>query len=216
MAKYPIALKSEAVLTVVHGSVTSVERPEGAAVVYWIGSVEPANATATDLWIDTSASGVSSIAPIDDLYLTARELSPPASTPTITGASGTGHVLRLMDATNVERVGSVIPEIPAHWTTYDVDLWWTNSGAGSGAVVWRYDYLAVGDGVSLGTLTTLTPVVATAPAQNVLEVTRLATGLAVPAAGKALSATVVRDASNASDTLTNDAGVYLLHLSKAS
>jgi hypothetical protein len=63
MAKYPIALKSEAVLTVVHGSVTSVERPEGAAVVYWIGSVEPANATATDLWIDTSASGVSSNRP---------------------------------------------------------------------------------------------------------------------------------------------------------
>jgi hypothetical protein len=204
------------IVTVTHGTDADAARPSDAAVVCWLGSVYPNESIATDLWIDDSASGVSAIEPTNDLYLTARQLTNPTGSPTLTGASSTGHPVWNLDAATVERVGSVIPRFPAHWTTYNIDLWWTNSGAGSGDVVWRYDYLNVSDGDSLDTLTSASQVVAAAPAQNILEVTSLATGLAVPAAGDALSATVLRNASSAFDTLANDASVYLLHLSKAS
>lgn len=39
-------------MTVVnHGATASTARPAGAAAVYWIGTVEPTNATDNDLWI---------------------------------------------------------------------------------------------------------------------------------------------------------------------
>ncbi|WP_022795784.1 hypothetical protein [Bavariicoccus seileri] len=39
-------------MTVVnHGSTASTARPAGAVAVYWIGTVEPTNATDNDLWI---------------------------------------------------------------------------------------------------------------------------------------------------------------------
>jgi hypothetical protein len=42
-------------ITVVeHGSTASTARPSGAAVVYWIGSVEPTNGENQDLWYDTT------------------------------------------------------------------------------------------------------------------------------------------------------------------
>lgn len=40
------------IVTVTHGSNASVARPTGVPVVYWIGTVLPANAIATDLWYE--------------------------------------------------------------------------------------------------------------------------------------------------------------------
>jgi hypothetical protein len=42
------------VTAVFHGSTASTARPATAAVVYWIGSVEPENGLNSDLWYDTS------------------------------------------------------------------------------------------------------------------------------------------------------------------
>lgn len=39
---------------VAHGSDATVARPTGAGAVVWIGTVSPNNATASDLWVDTS------------------------------------------------------------------------------------------------------------------------------------------------------------------
>lgn len=39
---------------VVHGSTAGTARPAGAAVVHWIGSVEPSNAQNNDLWTNTA------------------------------------------------------------------------------------------------------------------------------------------------------------------
>lgn len=36
------------------GSDADTARPDGVAAVYWIGSVQPNNAEASDLWTDTS------------------------------------------------------------------------------------------------------------------------------------------------------------------
>lgn len=40
------------IVTVSHGTNASVARPAGAPVVYWIGTVLPTNAIATDLWYE--------------------------------------------------------------------------------------------------------------------------------------------------------------------
>jgi len=58
VAKRTNGSTSEIVLpmtAVEHGAIAGTARPVGAAVVYWIGSVEPANGEAQDLWYDTSA-----------------------------------------------------------------------------------------------------------------------------------------------------------------
>ena len=45
------AITKQAMVVVNHGTNPSTERPTGALAVYWIGAVEPTNATDNDLWI---------------------------------------------------------------------------------------------------------------------------------------------------------------------
>lgn len=50
----PLPPPAPAMLTVIHGTNAGAVRPTADAV-YWVGSVDPANATDNDLWMDTSA-----------------------------------------------------------------------------------------------------------------------------------------------------------------
>ena len=45
------AILESATIVVNHGTNSSMARPSGASVVYWIGTVEPTNATNNDLWV---------------------------------------------------------------------------------------------------------------------------------------------------------------------
>jgi hypothetical protein len=53
-ADLPAPELSNVIQVVSHGATASTARPEGAAAVYWIGTVEPTNATDGDLWIGGS------------------------------------------------------------------------------------------------------------------------------------------------------------------
>lgn len=46
---------SNAATVVVHGAVAGTERPEGAVLVIWKGTVEPDNGEDGDIYVDTSA-----------------------------------------------------------------------------------------------------------------------------------------------------------------
>lgn len=46
--------KATAFVVVAHGSDGSTARPTGVGAVYWVGSVEPTNATNADWWYDTT------------------------------------------------------------------------------------------------------------------------------------------------------------------
>jgi len=46
--------KDAGVVVVSHGATAGTTRPVDAAVVYWVGSVEPTNAANADLWYDTT------------------------------------------------------------------------------------------------------------------------------------------------------------------
>lgn len=112
-------------------------------------------------------------------------------------------------------VGTTV-ELPDWWDTFDVDLYWTNSGANAGDVRWRLDRRDVADGGSLTTaFTTGANNYLTAPSQNVLAIDTIESGLTVTDS-RLLALKLWRIGGDASDTLANDAGFVGLMLRRAS
>lgn len=120
------------------------------------------------------------------------------------------------DASTTE-CATITAYLPSWWTTFDVDLYWTNSGGGSGDVRWLMTYGQMGDGdsedsttFSLGSAQNVT-----APSQRVIKVTRVKSGQSITA-GKPFGFALFREADNVGDTLANDAGMLGLLLTRAS
>lgn len=103
---------------------------------------------------------------------------------------------------------------PQWWATFDVDLYWSNAGAGSGDVTWRARSAFITDGdtvaVPSGTSTD-----ATAPAQNVAEVTTILSGVTLTA-GELLQLFIQRVGGSGTDTLGNDAALLGVMLRQVS
>lgn len=134
-------------------------------------------------------------------------------TPSLSGdATSSDLVWWALDAAANEHVGTTAL-IPEDWQTYDVYLWWSNAGAGAGDVRWHVLAGGLVDASSIATTDGI--FVTTAPALNVLKRTVTRVGLTAPASRLA-AFRVFRQASDASDTLANDAGFIGLELRKAS
>lgn len=121
----------------------------------------------------------------------------------------------LLDAAADEAVaGSFTP--PAWWVTYDLFIWWSNAGAGSGNVDWWMDRVVAGDGESLAGSATETALGAlAAPAQNVIEVTAGPTGVTV-GTRKLHTYRIYRQGAQGGDTLANDVGFLGVEIRRAS
>lgn len=145
----------------------------------------------------------------------AGAMGPVQNSPTLAATSDGRHPKWLLDASTNEAVGGII-WIPSTWTTFHVDAYWTNVGAGSGdivanvvlATVYDTDDLTLGD-VSSGDLTI------TAPAQDIVKVTRFHTGHTRGSEGL-YHARMQRKAADAADSLANDMGLLAIVLTKAS
>lgn len=129
---------------------------------------------------------------------------------TATGSSWPGW---LFDAAASETVNGVV-EIPPGWATFDIDLWWSNAGAGAGDVVWRLRMNQSGDGDTTviggnGALSTVT-----APLQSVVKVTTVEAGVA--RTDDLIKIQVIRVSTDAGDTLANDASLIGVMLRKVS
>jgi hypothetical protein len=105
---------------------------------------------------------------------------------------------------------------PQHWATMHADVWWSNAGAGAGNIFFECYQLSFGDGDTIPGNNLLLNAVATAPAQNVVEVTRISSSAITVTAGKAYQFLIGRKGSDATDTLGNDAGFLALVISRAS
>lgn len=160
---------------------------------------------------------VSSYAPLaTTLYLGAATFLAMTGGPTVgtPGSAATRVNAWTLDAASAESVG-VTFQVPAGWATAHVDLYWTNDGAGAGDVVWKADRYTIADGTALTAETEGGAVTATAPAQNVVKVTRALTGIAVsPSLVTRLE--VVRVAADAADTLANDVALIGVLLTRVS
>ncbi len=120
----------------------------------------------------------------------------------------------LLDAASEEGIVATV-SVPTWWQTMDVELWWSNAGAGAGDVVWRvYSKTAI-DAGSMTSSSAATQTTATAPAQNVMKVTTIASGITVTR-DALMMLQIRRVAADGSDTLANDAGVMAVRLKRAS
>jgi len=149
----------------------------------------------------------------DRLWIPATQFEAALGTPVLSTARRWPVVLMDAAITEFTTASAIAPS--AAWSAYDVDLYWTNVGAGAGNVVWVYNWEHLSDG---GTMTDAasgaSPVTVAAPAQYVVKVTTLATAIAL-AADKIVNPRVVRSGEDAGDTLANDTGVIGLMLRKA-
>jgi hypothetical protein len=121
----------------------------------------------------------------------------------------------LFDASAAEAIsfGGVLPH---YWSTFDIKLWWANDSTGSGDVVWAVRYKFAANGTDAGTSpTTLTSTTATAGLNNVIVVST-AHSAVLNTSGNLLFLSVERTATDAADTLGNDAALIGVELVRVS
>jgi hypothetical protein len=108
--------------------------------------------------------------------------------------------------------------IPSWWSTFHVDMFWTNNGPGeTGDVRWSIAYGAFSDGELVdGTAAYLSaPANSTAPTYRLLEVQRMATSVSRPAEDL-IAGGILRDGGDVGDTLNGPAVVLGLLFTRAS
>lgn len=147
------------------------------------------------------------------VWIAAADLEISNGAPTLATIGDTWPYWSVDDATTEGVV--TVTQVPTDWATYDVDLWWIGNGGGANNVLWRVAVADAADGSTLGA-GTLSGVTAANPGSNILEVTRLVTGQAVPASGNVTSVRIVRGGGDALDTLAGDVGILGVLLTKAS
>jgi hypothetical protein len=133
-----------------------------------------------------------------------------------TGASAFERTeVLLFDASTAE-IASCLVATPPSWSTFNLYVWWTNAGAGSGDVVWAPSVLNFGDTESTASVSwSGTTTTGTAPLINITEVTQM-TGTFSASSSKVCRINLRRTAADVADTLTNDAGLIGIELVRAS
>ena len=126
--------------------------------------------------------------------------------PAIVASSGISTTWRF-DQTAQEGIAASVA-FPPGWATFNVRLYWANSAAGSGAVVWYSDSVPLTAGVDIdgvvGNL--INSVASTALGLRILVITAPGSTVNVPATG-VLGFRVFRFAAEVADTLPNDASL---------
>lgn len=135
------------------------------------------------------------------MWVAAQVMQGSSGSPAL-GNVGTYWRAWLLDAAASEVVAATV-DIPSWVATVHVDVHWTNAGAGTGDVRMRVASVLGTSGETLLATYNNVEQTVTAPAQNVLSVTRFSS---LPVAALA-TLMVARIGANAADTLANDIGV---------
>lgn len=215
-SRIDVVQKGAGAVSIAAGSgVTIVPAPGALATTAGVGSVCSLTLTEANTWYLSGA-----LARTDVLFVPANEMRSARGVPSLDNyAVGTAEAsppVWLLDASSRESViAAIIP--PWGWNTARVDIWWGNTSTSSGDVVWELTYQAPvtnGDTLSAsGTARNATVAAPTGTTRDVKVSTLLASVALAP--GKLLAFGVSRRASDAGDTLANDAkliGVALVRL----
>lgn len=119
-----------------------------------------------------------------------------------------------LDSASSEDVGFSFT-IPKGWKKADIQIRWTNLGAGSGDVVFDLFANNRNDGETIGSSVVSQTKTITAPAQNVLSIDTVSTSSISVSENRLFTVRVRRDGGNVSDTLGNDCGLIAVNLIKA-
>lgn len=151
-------------------------------------------------------------ADVTRLFIPASAYNFNASSPALTDVA-TNWTAWLFDSSSIETITTSLV-LPDSWTTYDVSIYWTNAGAGSGSVVWYHGGTSAIDGGNLTSGHAETGTTIAAPAQNILKISTVQAG--VTASAGVNNSRLFRFASDGNDTLGNDAAVLGVLFVKAS
>ena len=148
-----------------------------------------------------------------DLWIPAASFALGSGSPSLAPYTSVFWMAWLFDAASEEGIATTA-YIPTGWSTLDIDLWWTNAGAGSGDVRWDPRTNNFGDTETISSPAGSQSNV-TAPAQNVMKVSTVRSGVTCTA-GELSAIYLGREAANVADTLANDVAVFGIRLRKAS
>lgn len=154
---------------------------------------------------------------VDDVsnsrWIPASSFGAVGGSPSLAGILATGYGW-LLDASSIEQVACHPDFLPSDWSIIDVEVWWTNAGAGSGDVRWKAYWNTNGPGSSALSSTSASAT-ATAGAQNIWVETVVLNDLAITG-GRPLFLLVERTANDGADTLGNDCVFYGILIRKVS
>lgn len=163
-------------------AVVSVNTQTGAVVLSAadVGADPAGSAAAAEAAANTYTD--TEVAALSGTYAT-RLFIPATSGRPASGSAGTAIDIARHMAVSIGQVTSVwcLPQVavPSSWLTFSAHLYWTNRITGSGNVRLRFDRITstMADGVTLTTPTSGTTLTVAAPAQSVVKVTQLETGI---------------------------------------
>lgn len=144
--------------------------------------------------------------PSENRWIGANEMYLASGTPTLSNTLGAPAWL--MDPAATEVISGAL-FIPQGWRTFDVDMWWANTAAGTGDVVdqFRYVFRKAGNNMTAGEIN-LGNVTRAAGAQNITTVTTVATGITVMPNDQLWRFNYRRAGADVLDTLANETAVF--------
>lgn len=162
----------------------------------------------------SSITSLSTVASFNKLWLPVGNLFAVTGTPALGIVGGGRRLAMLFDGAADElAAGSMI--IPPGWLTFSVDVYWCNAGAGAGGVFWVFqgdDYVE-GDNLNVADTQSVSASEA-AGLQDIVVVTPLS-GTVTAAVDRNFQFRIKRSAATeAADTLANDAGLLGLRLTR--
>lgn len=132
------------------------------------------------------------------------------------GSTGLARTTAMLFDASVTESAVTFVAVPPQWATAEVKIWWSNAGAGAGDVVWRVELLNVINATDTNVVgASGENLTATAPAQYVTAVAQVISSVSLTA-GATLRVAVRRTATDAADTLANDAGLLGIELVRVS
>jgi hypothetical protein len=149
------------------------------------------------------------------LWIPATAMGLQQGSPTL-GSAALGAPSWLLDASSQEGIAFTFYP-PQWWSTFNLSLWWTNAGAGSGDVSWGFFTGTAGDGESFSVQTTNQgDTTVAAPSQDVIKSTATLGSPFTVQSAELFGMIILRRAAVAADTLTNDVGVLGVVATRAS
>ena len=146
------------------------------------------------------------------IVFSSADLEANAGTPAVGNIGGGRRTVWLLDAVATESMQAEVYVPPAYGVRVRATLVWSNAGAGAGDVVWNLGYFNGADATNLNAIDAGgANFTVTAPAQDVQKNSVVPTDLVV-VPGSILYVRIQRTATDAADTLANDAALIAVIL----
>jgi hypothetical protein len=148
-----------------------------------------------------------------EIFIHAPDLNAMGENPTL-GLVAFRWQAWMIDPNTNEQIRSQI-KFPVGWTHINIDLFWSNPGSGSGNVKFQLIFTDAANGADLSNDAVVTTQTLAAPSQERLSINRLSSAYAI-VADKMYGFRISRSASDAADTLPNDAAILGFLFSRSS